>query len=330
MSKNPNVYILTSSFAHQLKLAGTEAECAQTSENKKYKNAKFKKLRKEKKLLMANLDKEATDLEKYMKAMGGITLELDDRIKDDAEDMKSDESDVESESSFENCDNYNFSLGPKKAPKTGDELRQQRIEIEACGTIDYSKSVLSPNNKSKSKLLRPNIEKGPEEDLLTLGEGKALAKETMKSMGFKVSPSQPVTPGDGNCFCHALVNQLSYDKFLANLFTHETIRSYVVLNAEIIVKTNALELPPCTDKNDKSKNPKILPFDMKGWKNLMVEDGEYCDHLFIQLASEILNRKFVLVPVHYECGYGKGIIEIDPLKQPIGDPLYFLYYTESK
>ena len=126
--------------------------------------------------------------------------------------------------------------------------------------------MLSPINQSKSKLLRPNIEKGPEEDLLTLDEGKALAKETMKSMGFKVSPSQPITPGDGNCFCHALID-------------HDTIRTYVVLNAEIIVKTNALELPPCIDKNDKSENPKVLPFDLKGWKILMEKDAYYCDQL---------------------------------------------------
>ena len=320
---NPNPYLLCAFIKDELNLAEMNKIAADVAKpNSRRQDAKARRLEQNKKDLIKHYDKFRPDLRVYMVAIGAAAIDNDIKILATADDFDPNEKDE-----FDTPATITLSTSPSVS-LTGEALRNAR----ACETIDYSKSILSPGpiNKSRSKLLRPNIEKGPEEDLLTLDEGKALAKETMKSMRFKVSPSQPVTPGDGNCFCHALVNQLSYDKFLANLFTHETIRSYVVLNAEIIVKTNALELPPCIDKNDKSKNPKILPFDMKGWKNLMVKDGEYCDHLFLQLASEILNRKFVLVPVHYECGYGKGIIEIDPLKLPIGDPLYFLYYTESK
>ena len=92
----------------------------------------------------------------------------------------------------------------------------------------------------------------------------------------------------------------------------------MVTNSDMIVKINGLELPNYVDLDD--------------WKNLMKDDGCYCDQLFIPLASEILNRKFILVPVHKECGiWGTGRIEVEPTwKQPIGDPLNFLYYTESK
>ena len=92
----------------------------------------------------------------------------------------------------------------------------------------------------------------------------------------------------------------------------------MVTNSDMIIKMNGLELPNYVELDD--------------WKNLMKEDGCYCDQLFIQLASEILNRKFILVPVHKECGiWDTGRIEVEPTwKQPIGAPLNFLYYTESK
>jgi hypothetical protein len=325
----PNPYLLCAFIKDELNLAEMNKIAADVAKpNSRRQDAKAARLEQNKKDLIKHYDKFRPDLRVYMVAIGAAAIDNDIKILATADDFDPNEKDE-----FDSTATITLSTSPSVS-LTGEALRNARanytIDYDKSGTIDYSKSVLSPLNKSKSKVLRPNIERGPEEDLLTLNEGKALAKATMKSMGFKVSPSQPITPGDGNCFCHALVDQLSNDRFLADLFTHDTIRSYVVLNAEIIVKTNALELPPCIDKNDKSKNPKILPFDMKGWKNLMGNDGYYCDQLFIQLASEILNRKFILVPVHYECGHGNGIIKIDPLKQPIGDPLYFLYYTESK
>ena len=131
------------------------------------------------------------------------------------------------------------------APETEDALRQHKIEKEVFGTINNSNSISSPCNVSNKedicsnvKVLRPNVAKGLNKDLFTLTEGKALAEATLKSMGFKPSPSQPITPGDGNCFLRALVDQLSYDRFLANSFTHESLRAYVVTNSDMIIKVS--------------------------------------------------------------------------------------------
>ena len=44
------------------------------------------------------------------------------------------------------------------------------------------------------------------------------------------------------------------------------------------------------------------------------------------LASEMLNRKFILVPVYNDStNNGSGIIEIIP-RETVGNPMYFLYY----
>ena len=116
------------------------------------------------------------------------------------------------------------------------ELQNFDTDSQSSCEINNSISISSPcdvSNKediclsslgSNVKVLRPNAAKGLNKDLYTLTEGKALAEVTLKSMGFKPSPSQPITPGDGNCFLHALVDQLSYDRFLANSFTHESLR----------------------------------------------------------------------------------------------------------
>ena len=62
----------------------------------------------------------------------------------------------------------------------------------------------------------------------------------------------------------------------------------------------------------------------------MANDCVYADQVFIQIAAELLNRPFVLVTVHKESGdNNSGKILITP-QTSIGNPLYFLYFTESK
>ena len=66
------------------------------------------------------------------------------------------------------------------------------------------------------------------------------------------------------------------------------------------------------------------------WRANMANDFVYADQVFIQIAAELLNRPFVLVTVHKESGDNKsGKILITP-QTSIGNPLYFLYFTESK
>merc|ERR1712051_1112914 len=52
--------------------------------------------------------------------------------------------------------------------------------------------------------------------LLELSEGIGLAADTLETMGFILSPTQPVTPGDGNCFLHACLDQILHDPLLSS------------------------------------------------------------------------------------------------------------------
>ena len=46
---------------------------------------------------------------------------------------------------------------------------------------------------------------------LNLAQGKFFANKKLATTGFTISPSQKETPGDGNCFIHAVADQLQYD-----------------------------------------------------------------------------------------------------------------------
>ena len=97
-----------------------------------------------------------------------------------------------------------------------------------------------------------------------------------------------------------------------------------------MIGTKALALP--VDKKGEIRvymgEKKLVTLDQ--WMELMEGDGYYCDQLFLQLACELLNRTFILVTVHKEEGNnGTGIIQIDP-KKAEGEPMYFLYYTETR
>ena len=125
------------------------------------------------------------------------------------------------------------------------------------------------------------------------------------------------------------MDQTKYDPLLNGVFNHTLLRDQVVSNTKITAATKALALP--VDKKGRIKvavGNKMITLDQ--WMLLMSADGYYCDQLFLQLACELLNRTFVLVTVHKEEGFnGTGIIQIDP-KKAEGDPMYFLYYTETR
>ena len=72
---------------------------------------------------------------------------------------------------------------------------------------------------------------------------------------------------------------------------------------------------------------------IQDWKAKMSKNAEYADQIFVQLFSEFVKRKLILIPVHKSVGNnGTGIIEVVPNKDPntAENPLYFLYYTECK
>ena len=118
---------------------------------------------------------------------------------------------------------------------------------------------------------------------------------------------------------------MTYDSNLDNVFTHVSLRKHVVFNTEFTILYKKLVLP--TDKDGValiSDGNKLMTLDK--WMSKMGKNACYCDNLFLQLACEMLNRKFILVPVFNDStNNGSGIIEIIPY-ETVGNPMYFLYY----
>ena len=42
---------------------------------------------------------------------------------------------------------------------------------------------------------------------LRIEDGRPFAARRLRQLNLELSPSQPNTPGDGNCFLHAVVDQ---------------------------------------------------------------------------------------------------------------------------
>ena len=60
----------------------------------------------------------------------------------------------------------------------------------------------------RMRLRRRGIKKGANGQLLSLKDGIIPAKQRLENIEFIVSPTQPKTLGDGNCFLYVILDQL--------------------------------------------------------------------------------------------------------------------------
>ena len=121
-------------------------------------------------------------------------------------------------------------IPPSHYSLNGDDLRQFRAARDF--KVDYSISLTASQFLHQAK--PPAVAAKPK--LLTLTEGLILAQAhaTLENMQFMVSPTQPDTPADGNCFLDALVDQMSYDSLLVKMkWTANKARIEVVANSEL-------------------------------------------------------------------------------------------------
>ena len=66
---------------------------------------------------------------------------------------------------------------------------------------------------------------------------------------------------------------------------------------------------------------------VQGWIGKMMQNGHWCDHVFLQLASNYLNKDLVILPINPEDGHnGKGWIKISA-KENAGK-IYLLCYMD--
>ena len=104
-------------------------------------------------------------------------------------------------------------------------------------------------------------------DFMNLQEGFPIAKETLKRHNFVMSPSQPQTKGDGNCFCHALTDQMTYDEKLKKMnWDEHKARSQVIASAKMIIFSKDLEWP--------------FEYSIDDWRNVISSFDTHCKDLY--------------------------------------------------
>ena len=128
---------------------------------------------------------------------------------------------------------------------------------------------------------------------------------------------------------NAAEDQMRYDSSLCSLgWKSAFIRKQVVDFSEILISSSQLSwqyVAKDGEIDDVEKNS------IENWKKNMYKPTTYADEIFIQLFSELVRRKIVLVPVHKNVGHNStGRIEVIPNSKSAGEPMFFLYYTECK
>jgi len=165
---------------------------------------------------------------------------------------------------------------------------------------------------------------------LRLSEGSALAKARLNGVNFEVSPSQPVTPGQGNsCMFHALLDQLKFQQAsLASIAaSHSQLRGKLVQAAYNSVKAGKLTWPEGESVEE--------------WRSGMAQEGTMGDEVILQAAANLFQRQIVILPVFWSAAHlpSLGITLISPSSKTTKSPtktsrsssaLFLQYFSESR
>merc|ERR1712088_1012569 len=226
------------------------------------------------------------------------------------------------------------------SPTASDKVDTSSFSTHSQKKIDISLSKME-RRTSGSQLLSPRATTEevyqhlglawPPIRKLRLSEGSALAKARLSDVKFEVSPSQPVTPGQGNsCMFHALLDQLKFQQAsLASIAaSHSQLRAKLVQAAFNSVKAGKLTWPEGESVEE--------------WRSGMAEEGTMGDQVILQAAANLLQRQIVILPVFWSAAHlpSLGITLISPSSKNISSPtkttttgssaLFLQYYSESR
>ena len=227
IGRHPNIHRLSEQLRNELSKAAANAMQATVGNPNKKSSTKMKKLRRKKLALMKNLHKRRLSLSDYQIAMGCLTTSLDDRVShieeipDDSLHTHTGDIDCNSTTSQNEPEtivpekDISMELYNDHPSMSGSALRKFRREI-ANEFIELSLDDMSysiPPNIAHVPTIQEHIHRElglawPPERLLMLSEGANLARERLDSLGYDLSPTQPITPPDGNCLFHGLLDQL--------------------------------------------------------------------------------------------------------------------------
>ena len=100
-----------------------------------------------------------------------------------------------------------FSVDPIK--KVSTKLMKRLSNSKEYITMNINSDINEKAGKDgRMKLRRRGIKKVANGQLLSLKDGIIPAKQRLENIEFIVSPTQPKTLGDGNCFLYVILDQL--------------------------------------------------------------------------------------------------------------------------
>ena len=136
-------------------------------------------------------------------------------------------------------------------------------------------------------------ELGVEDTAILLNEPEGDFDARMESLGFKRSPSQPNTIGDGACGVRALCDQLSLcsNDPMFGPEEHVLARRYTATQAKSMVKRQ--ELDSC-----------FFEPNVSDWCMRMSRNSEFIDNIFLLIFAQVQERDIVVIPVHKESAAG--------------------------
>ena len=197
----------------------------------------------------------------------------------------------------------------------GEELRNIRLQNDY--TLNFEESII-PTQSTTEKL--PNHKSS---SLMRIEAATLFVSQRLLALNLQLSPTQNHTPMDGNCLIHSLMDQMTYDEQYSAFNTHHlTLRAMIVNSLKTLPSNRNLEWPI-------SNNP--IDGNRETWSEKMRQSGVFCDDIFLQVASNFLNRTLILVPVFAEEGHNeRGEIIKSPAIDLGFEPFYILYYSEIR
>jgi len=225
------------------------------------------------------------------------------------------------------------------SPTASDKVDTSSFSTPSQKKIDISLSKME-RRTSGSQLLSPRATTEevyqhlglawPPIRKLRLSEGSALAKARLSGVNFEVSPSQPVTPGQGNsCMFHALLDQLKFQQAsLASIAaSHSQLRGKLVQAAYNSVKAGKLTWPEGESVEE--------------WRSGMAQEGTMGDEVILQAAANLFQSQIVILPVFWSAAHlpSLGITLISPSSKTTKSPtktstsssaLFLQYFSESR
>ena len=306
---HPNLHRLAFSIKEELVTAIDDAICCSIGTEVRKKPCKKVKILKEKRLkLMLKLEKRDIDLRSFMVSIGSISLKHE-KIMHTEKNFVSKDIEAPSETQSENESELQSPGFEQRKSLSGQDLRNFRSNytLSQCQIkrIPFTQPALMENNNNKK---------------ISIIEATQDVVKRLNDINFELSPSQPQTPGDGNCYLHGIIDQIGYDTNLKQLdLDIHSLRKWVVNNLKVMILTKKFEWIDGFGSQEQ-------------WVEEMSKTGTQADEVFIRLSSEILNRKIEIYPIYPEDGHNaSGKIIIEPkVPNTDDDPLYLLYYSEHR